>query len=69
MSITFTDKEGNFIKCWPGVEYAEHGIPNVGDHVLLHWGDYNEDIEEYVVLWRTFDGVRPDVVYCTIERV
>ena len=69
MSITFTDKEGNFIKSWPNVEYADHGIPNTGDHVILHWVDGNEEAEEYVILWRTFDGTRLNTVYCAIEAV
>ncbi len=69
MSITFTDKEGNFIHSWPDVEYADHGIPNTGDHVILHWGGRNEKAEEYVILWRTFDGTRLNTVYCVIEAV
>ena len=68
MNITFLDKEGKFIKQWPNVEYSGHGIPNTGDHVILHWGDYNEESEEYIVLYRTFDGTRVNSVYCTIVR-
>lgn len=66
MSITFVDKDGNFVKQWPNWEL---GIPNSGDHVLLHYGDYNEASVEYVVLYRTFDGTRPHTIFCTIESV
>ena len=69
MSITFEDRTGTYIKQWPNVEYADHGIPEKGDHVLLHFGDYNEVAVEYVVLYRTFDGTRPHTIFCTIESV
>jgi hypothetical protein len=66
MSITFEDRTGTYIKQWPNWEL---GIPNSGDHVLLHWGDNNEVSVEYVVLHRTFDGTEPETVYCAIEKV
>ena len=69
MSITFLGKDGSFLKQWPNVEYADHCVPNAGDHVILHWGDRNEKSEECVVLFRTFDGTRPDTLYCTVERL
>lgn len=68
MSIRFEDSEGNWIKTWPNVEYAGHGIPEKGDHVLLHYGDYGEEVEEYVVLWRVYDGKRPDSVILVVEK-
>lgn len=68
MVIRFEDRDGNWIKSWPNVEYSDHGVPTSGDHVLLHWGDYGEEVEDFVVLWRVFDGKRPDSVILVVER-
>jgi hypothetical protein len=68
MVIRFEDRDGNWIKSWPWAEYTKRGMPNTGDHVLLHWGDYGEEVEEYVVLWRVFDGKRPDSVILVVEK-
>lgn len=68
MTIEFRDREWKYIKSWPNMEYAGHGIPMQGDHVVLHWGDNGEDSEEYAVVSRVFDGMRPDVVTLIIEK-
>lgn len=69
MTITFEDRSGRFIKQWPNVEYAAHGIPQRGDYVILHWGDKNEDAEECLVLYRIFDGARVDNITVVVDRV
>ncbi len=47
---------------WTGV------VPQVGDMVLLHFGDYNEECVPCKVVKRYIDGTNPDVVTCLIEN-
>ena len=68
MSIVFKTKDGQAIKTWVNVEYADNGLPMIGDIVKLHWGDYHEDEEEYIVLRRVFDGCKVDRIECIVER-
>ncbi|MBQ9232345.1 MAG: hypothetical protein IJ190_14360 [Prevotella sp.] len=68
MTIEFRDKDWKYLKQWPNVGIPERGIPLRGDHVVLHWGDYGEESEEYVVLRRVFDGMRDDVVVLVVEK-
>jgi hypothetical protein len=48
---------------WTGV------VPQVGDTVLLHFGDYNEECVPCNVVKRYIDGTNPDVVTCLIENI
>ena len=68
MSIVFRTEDGQAIKTWVNVEYSGHGIPMAGDIVILHWGDYNEDEERYVVLRRVFGGTKIDSIDLIVER-
>ena len=43
MRIQFYDKE-KLIKTWHNVNPALHFIPNNGDDVLLHFGDYRKNV-------------------------
>ena len=51
MRIQFYEN-GNLIKTWHNVNPALHFIPNNGDDVLLHFGDYNEEERLYTVCKR-----------------
>ena len=62
----YDDGTGKFIKqwpCWTGV------VPAVGDVVVLHFGDDNEDEQGYVVKMRVIDGTRPDSIRLFVEKV
>lgn len=37
-------------------------VPNRGDIVLIHFGDYNEEEYKYRVVGRIIDGLKPDDV-------
>jgi len=67
MSIVFRNREGQAIKTWVNVEYSHHGIPMVGDIVVLHWGDYGEQSERYIVCRRVFDGTKVDSIDLIVE--
>lgn len=58
MTITFKECiGGQYIKQWPnwiGV------IPNIGDKIILHYGDNAEEEEHYFVTARAIDGTKPD---------
>lgn len=67
MRIQFYNKEGNLIKVWHNVNPEYHFIPQKGDNVLLHFGDYNEEEKEYSVLERTISGTNMDLLRITLE--
>lgn len=48
---------------WTGV------VPQIGDTVLLHFGDYNEECVPYKVVQRYIDGTKPDFVTCLIDII
>ena len=47
---------------WSGV------VPQVGDIVLLHFGDNNEECCMFKVTHRFIDGTQPDIVTCMIAE-
>lgn len=57
-TLTFYERD-KFIKQWPNWTGE---IPQGGDTVILHFGDYNEIAEEYFVTERVIDGTKPDVI-------
>lgn len=69
MHIVFKNTEGQAIKTWVNVEYSGHGLPMIGDIVLLHWGDYNEIEERYIIKQRIFDGCNTDRIECIVEKI
>lgn len=69
MMILFKDEEGATVGRWVNIEYADHGTPQIGDHVILHHGDYNEFAQEFVIKHRTFDGTKLNVLHATVEAV
>ena len=66
MTIVFRNEGRKYIKewvNWTGV------IPQIGDHVALHFGDYNEEEYIYVVTDRLISGTAHDKVFLTIGLV
>jgi len=57
---------GIFIKQWPNWTGV---VPAVGDLVVLHYGDDNEEAVSYRVRLRVIDGTRPDYIKIFIERI
>ena len=57
---------GPYLKSWPnwiGV------IPQIGDTVILHFGDFNEESERYKVVDRLISGTDPDSVVIHLEWI
>lgn len=57
---------GVFIKQWPNWTGV---VPAVGDMVVLHYGDDNEEECTYTVRLRVIDGTRPDYIRIFIQRI
>ena len=66
MTIEFKDCNGKYIKQWPNWNGV---VPMVNDHVLLHFGDKNEESVEYYVIERGFSGTDPDKVFLMIKEL
>lgn len=66
MTIEFRLRNGDYIKQWPNWTGV---VPIVGDHVLLHFGDNNEEETEYMVTGRGISGTEPDKVLLMIEEI
>ena len=56
---------GEFIKQWPNWMGV---VPAVGDMVVLHYGDDNEDERTYTVRLRVIDGTRPERIDLYIDE-
>jgi hypothetical protein len=64
VQITFYNQDNILVKQWhnwPGV------VPMIGDMVVLHFGDYNEEKESCKVIGRFIDGTEPDKIAIRIE--
>ena len=57
---------GEFIKQWPNWTGV---VPAVGDMVVLHYGDDNEDERTYTVRLRVIDGTRPERIDLYIDEI
>ena len=44
-------------------------VPDKGDVVLIHFGDYNEEEFMYRVVFRVFNGLRPDYIGIIVEKI
>ena len=65
--ISFQDDDtGEFIKQWPNWTGV---VPAVGDMVVLHYGDNNEEERTYTVSLRVIDGTRPDFICLFIKKI
>ena len=56
---------GEFVKQWPNWTGV---VPAVGDVVVLHYGDNNEEERTYTVRLRVIDGTRPDFICLFIRK-
>ena len=56
---------GEFIKQWPNWTGV---VPAVGDMVVMHFGDDNEEAQGYVVKMRVIDGTKPDFIKIFIKK-
>ena len=65
MYIEFRDVTNGYIKQWPNWTGV---VPMVGDTVLIHYGDYNEIEESYIVKRRTISGIEPDKVVLHVTK-
>lgn len=65
MTIEFKDIQGNYIKQWPNWTGI---IPLKDDHVLIHYGDNNEETVEYIVNARGISGTDPDKIFLIVEE-
>ena len=44
-------------------------VPDKGDVVLIHFGDYNEEEFMYRVVNRVFNGLRPNIIDIIVEEI
>lgn len=58
--------EKKFIRNW--VNWTGE-VPDKGDVVLIHFGDYNEEEFMYRVVNRVFNGLRPDDIDIIVEEI
>ena len=67
IQISFYDSNtGKYIKQWPNWSGV---VPAVGDVVILHYGDNNEEERPNKVRHRVIDGTKPDSVKIYIEEL
>jgi hypothetical protein len=65
MTIIINDCNGNYAKTWHN--WDGRPIPQVGDILIVHFGDDNEIALQATVIARVFDGTKPDMVYLTTD--
>lgn len=58
--------EKKYIRSW--VNWTGE-VPEKGDVVLLHFGDYNEEELMYRVVNRVFNGLRPERIDIIVEEI
>lgn len=58
--------EKKYIRAW--VNWTGE-VPDKGDVVLIHFGDYNEEEFMYRVVFRVFNGLRPDYIGIIVEKI
>ena len=62
----FEQGQKKFIRDW--VNWTGE-VPDKGDVVLIHFGDYNEEEFMYRVVNRVFNGLRPDRIDIIVEKI
>ena len=67
MTIIINDCDGLYTKTWHN--WDRNIVPQVGDILIVHFGDNNEIAQQVTVITRVFDGTRPDMVYLTTDYV
>ena len=58
--------EKKYIRAW--VNWTGE-VPEKGDVVLIHFGDYNEEELMYRVVNRVFNGLRPERIDIIVEKI
>ena len=58
--------EKKYIRAW--VNWTGE-VPDKGDVVLIHFGDYNDEEFMYRVVFRVFNGLRPDYIGIIVEKI
>ena len=66
IQISFYDCTGKYIKQWPNWSGV---VPALGDVVVLHYGDNNEEERPNQVRLRVIDGTKSDSVEIYIEEM
>lgn len=64
MTIEFRNRNDEYIKQWSNWTGV---IPNKGDTVVIHFGDYAEESYSYEVEELIIDGTKPDKVVLIID--
>ena len=54
-----------FIKQWPNMPTSL--IPQIGDKLVVNFGDDNEVKYEYKVVYREIDGKNTDVIFVHVD--
>ena len=67
MTIIINDCNGHYTKTWHN--WDRNIVPQVGDILIIHFGDDNEIAQQATVIARVFDGTRQDMVYLTTDFV
>ena len=62
----FEQGQKKFIRDW--VNWTGE-VPDKGDVVLMHFGDYNEEEFMYLVVNRVFNGLRPERIDIIVEEI
>ena len=62
----FEQGQKKFIRDW--VNWTGE-VPDKGDVVLIHFGDYNEEEFMYRVVNRVFNGLRPERIDIIVEEI
>lgn len=65
MTIIINDCDGLYTKTWHN--WDDRMMPQVGDILIIHFGDNNERAHQVKVIARVFDETRPDMVYLTTD--
>ena len=67
-NLHFYEKHGEkkYIRAW--VNWTGE-VPDKGDVVLIHFGDYNEEEFMYRVVNRVFNGLRPERIDIIVEKI
>lgn len=65
MTIIINDMNGNYSGVWHN--WDGRVVPQIGDTLIIHFGDNNEEAQSCKVVGRVLDGTRPDMVYLTTD--
>lgn len=55
-----------YVKQWPNVPTSL--VPQKGDVIKVHFGDFGENVNEYIVLYRIIDGDEMGKIIVVVEE-